>query len=294
MSEINENAAFSASPVSPFQAGITLNKVIDQPQETITTEGEVTEQPPTVEEEAPAPEEGETATIAEEGAPTAEGETVEPGNGESIIPEPEPVPPPPPSFIRPYINTQTGEIRDLDDLLIYQWQQANNPKADYWEPYTPPPPPEPEPVANWEQFEDLALDSDSLRQLFPRIGEINPVALTMLGPALLKAKSGDTNDFLRVWKRILQDLANGGIPVPEETLTGFVNVAIACHLPEAFIFALQGLVPPTPVIEPIAPVDTDSATFGEGIVGDEVDVDSATFGEGEETFSNPAEFVPLQ
>jgi hypothetical protein len=277
MSEINENVEFTVPPDSPLQTDVTLNEVIDQPQETITTEGEVTEQPPTVEEEAPAPE---------------EGETVEPGNGEGIIPEPEPVPPPPPSFVRPYINTQTGEIRNLDDLLIYQWQQANNPKADYWEPYTPPPPPEPEPVANWEQFEDLALDSDSLRELFPRIGEISPVALTMLGAALLKAKSGDTTDFLRVWKRILQDLANGGIPVPQETLEGFVNVAIACHLPEAFVFALQGLVPPTPVIEPIAPIDTDSATFGEGIVEEEVDTDSATFGEGEETFSSPAEFTP--
>lgn len=202
-------------------------------------------------------------------------------------PEPEPVPPPPPSFVRPYINKVTGEVRDLDDLIIYGWTIAGNPKADNWEPYTAPEPPAPPPVADWERFEDLALDSDSLKEIFPRIGEINPVASAMLGASLLKAKGGDTTDFLRVWKKILTDLANNNIPVPTETLEGFVAVAKACNLPEAFVYALQGMVPPPSRFPPIV-IEPDSATFGEGVVesDSDVDVDSATYNEGVQTESD--------
>lgn len=183
--------------------------------------------------------------------------------GGTTEPEPDPLPPPPPSLVRPYINKVTGEIRDIDDLVIYGWTVAGNPKAEQWEPYTPPEPPVPPPTPNWEHFEDAALGSDSLKQLVPQIGETSPVALTMLGGALLRAKTGDVADFLRVWKRILDDLAAAGTPIDSATFDGFVRVATDCNLPEAFIYALQGQTPPKPELElgtptPDAPAEPEA------------------------------------
>jgi hypothetical protein len=95
-----------------------------------------------------------------------------------------------------YRNTVTGEIRDLDPDLIAAWQAAGNPKAQQWEPYTPPPPPPPPPPApDWIGFYDALISSTVYAIVLAQATQSTELVAYMvaLSAALADAKAGRPN-----------------------------------------------------------------------------------------------------
>ena len=77
-----------------------------------------------------------------------------------------------------YRNTATGEIRDLDDVLIANWRAAGNPKSQQWEPFTTPPePPPPPPSPDYVTFYGSLLTSTAYQSVLQQ-------AMTSTSPAL--------------------------------------------------------------------------------------------------------------
>jgi hypothetical protein len=235
---------FAADQASVVEQPVTSAAEASSPETTEEQTPPATETATAAEPAAAEPDAGEgtaTDTPAEETEGAEYPLTEEPEEDQDTQPEEEPPPPPPPSFVRPYVNSNTGEVRELDDVLIFWWKQSGNPKGDEWSIYEPPAPPEPIPAADWESFEQQALSSSSLKQIFPKITEVNPVAMSLLGAALLKAKGGSSDDFARIWLKIITDTEAAGFPLPVDLLETFVNVAKAYHLPEEFVNALKGV-----------------------------------------------------
>jgi hypothetical protein len=145
-----------------------------------------------------------------------------------------------------YRNIITGEIRELDTDLIAAWQAAGNPKADHWEPYTPPPEPPPVPTPDWSAFRGALLISEGVAAVMAaaRAAGCEP-GVTALPVALERAQSGDPTDFRACWALV----AAAGQASPE-LIAEMVGLATSCHLPGDFIAALDAFAPresPTPL-----------------------------------------------
>ena len=77
-----------------------------------------------------------------------------------------------------YRNIVTGEIRSLDPSLVAAWHSASNPKAEQWEPFTPPPePPPPPPAPDYQGFYNSLLTSTAYQSMLQQ-------AMTSSSPAL--------------------------------------------------------------------------------------------------------------
>lgn len=94
----------------------------------------------------------------------------------------------------------------------------------------PPPPPAPD----WITFKTTALNSTSLNAILAEAYQSIPVAAGALAPALLLAEQGNITDFAISWAAIC-----GAVTVPPEVVAGFVSVAEACNLPEAFVAVFE-------------------------------------------------------
>ena len=134
-----------------------------------------------------------------------------------------------------YRNTTTGEIRDLDDALITDWQAAGNPKAAQWEPFTPPPEPPPAPAPDWATFRGGLLISPEVATLMAaaRTAGCEP-GVTALPVALEKAQSGNMGDFAACWALVARDGQASA-----ELIAELVATATACNLPAEFVAALS-------------------------------------------------------
>lgn len=145
-----------------------------------------------------------------------------------------------------FFNPQAGVV-EIDSAVYDSWVAADNPKADYYQPIpdqpspqhywdgeqwlSPPPPP---PTPDWATFKATALNSATLNQILAAAYQACPVAAGALAPALLRAEGNCSGDFAAAWATIC-----AAVPVPLEVIAGFQQVAVACHLPEAFVEVLQ-------------------------------------------------------
>ena len=97
----------------------------------------------------------------------------------------------------------------------------------------------PAPTPDWATFRGGLLISPEVAALMGAARESGcEPAVTALPVALEKAQSGDLGDFAACWALVVRD----GQP-PAELIAELVATAEACHLPDAFVAALQ---PPTP------------------------------------------------
>lgn len=155
--------------------------------------------------------------------------------------------------LQPYPRDDDEDVVDLDPrylslTLTQQPQPEHDPTTHRLEPTEvidlqaltvtrdwqlvpiPPPPPTPD----WATFKATALNSDTLNQIQGAAYQTAPVAAGSLAAALLLADGNGWADFAAAWAKIC-----AAVPVPLEAIAGFQQVAAACHLPEAFVEALQ-------------------------------------------------------
>ena len=97
-----------------------------------------------------------------------------------------------------YRNTATGEIRDLDDVLIANWRAAGNPKSQQWEPFTTPPePPPPPPSPDYVTFYGSLLTSTAyqsvLQQAMTSTSPALATTIAVLASAIGEAMAGRVN-----------------------------------------------------------------------------------------------------
>ena len=95
--------------------------------------------------------------------------------------------------------------------------------------------PTPAPTPDWATFRGGLLISEGVATTMAaaRVAGCEP-GVTALPVALEKAQQGDPAEFAACWALVVRD----GQP-PAELLAELVATATACHLPEAFVAALQ-------------------------------------------------------
>lgn len=99
----------------------------------------------------------------------------------------------------------------------------------------------PAPTPNWATFRGSLLISPGVAATMSaaRVAGCEP-GVTALPVALEKAQSGDPAEFAACWALVVRDGA-----APAELIAELVATAEACHLPEAFVAALQPSMPET-------------------------------------------------
>jgi hypothetical protein len=122
--------------------------------------------------------------------------------------------------LEPVVAITDPDSDDVNGSATYGWELV--------------PIPEPAPVPDWPRFKRIAMASDTLNSILAGAYGVAPVAAGALAPALLQAETGAVADFAAAWAAIVKAVA-----VPPEVVAGFVGVATACHLPAAFVAALQ-------------------------------------------------------
>lgn len=90
------------------------------------------------------------------------------------------------------------------------------------------------PTPDWGTFKAVAMNSDTLNGILASAYPLRPVAVGALAPSLLRCESGDCADFAGAWGAIC-----AAVEVPQSVIAGFVATAEQCHLPAAFVAALQ-------------------------------------------------------
>lgn len=157
-----------------------------------------------------------------------------------------------------FFNPQAGVV-EIDSAVYDSWVAVDNPKADYYRPIpdqpspqhywdgeqwlSPPPPP---PTPDWATFKTVALNSATLNQIQAAAYQTAPVAAGSLAAALLLADGNGWADFAAAWAKIC-----AAVPVAPDVIAGFQQVAAACHLPEAFVEALQPSSPQAAAQPPV-------------------------------------------
>jgi hypothetical protein len=90
------------------------------------------------------------------------------------------------------------------------------------------------PAPDWRTFKQVALSSGTLNEIQKAAAEACPLAAASLAATLLRADQGDHSDFADVWARIVHS-----VDVPGRAIEQFQSVATDCHLPAAFVAALD-------------------------------------------------------
>lgn len=87
---------------------------------------------------------------------------------------------------------------------------------------------------DWRAFKQTALGSSALNSIALDAQPLVPIAVGALAPALLRAEHGLVEDFADSWAAII-----AAVNVGPDVLGAFVAKAEECHLPSAFIAALN-------------------------------------------------------
>lgn len=142
-----------------------------------------------------------------------------------------------------YRNTNTGEIRELDDSLVAAWQAANNPKLAVWEAYTPPPPEPPPPAPpqpDWDRFQSQLQTSNGFPDAWSAIftGDARP-GISLIASLAVWQATGQWAQFLVAAGACLALLS------PQQAShVGLELLALAhdCNLDPAFCEALEAML----------------------------------------------------
>ena len=121
---------------------------------------------------------------------------------------------------------EPDEVIDLDALTVTRgWQLTELPP--------------PAPIPDWATFRGSLLISPGVATTMAaaRAAGCEP-GVTALPVALEKAQSGDPAEFAACWALVVRDGQ-----APAELIAELVATATACHLPEAFVAALQLVAP---------------------------------------------------
>lgn len=153
-------------------------------------------------------------------------------------------------------NPHDGELASYATLeppiLVFQVKPANPPEHDpaafrplelepvevdgqWHQTWDLVPIPAPQPAADWGTFKAGLLVSEAVSQVMTdaRTAGCEP-AVSALPVALEKAQAGDPAEFAACWRMVTA--AGGAAP---EALAALAASAEACHLPAAFVAALQ-------------------------------------------------------
>jgi hypothetical protein len=133
---------------------------------------------------------------------------------------------PQPSYDNTTQRLDPTEVIDLEALTVTRgWQLTELPP--------------PAPIPDWATFRGSLLISPGVATTMAaaRAAGCEP-GVTALPVALEKAQSGDPAEFAACWALVVRDGQ-----APAELIAELVATATACHLPEAFVAALQLVAP---------------------------------------------------